>query len=225
MSAISGLCLAAWVRRPNLFAMPIRFIASRCAVAALAAALATPALSQSLPRKWVEPPSEMPKSQFGKLQDLDFLFGALKAAPDETSAKAIEQRIWAQWLISKSDTTNLLMTRVKKAVEAKDLDLAMRLLDAIVELHPDYVEGWNRRATLHFMRKEFGESLADIGRVLAIEPRHFGALTGLGLIMQELGDEKRALDAFQKALEVHPHLERVPEYVKSLSGKVQGRDI
>jgi tetratricopeptide (TPR) repeat protein len=203
--------------------MPIRFIASGLAVAALAAVSATPVLSQS--QGWVQPPSELPKSHFGKLQDLDFLFGALKAAPDETSAKAIEQRIWAQWLISKSDTTNLLMTRVKKAVEAKDLDLAMRLLDAIVELHPDYVEGWNRRATLHFMRKEFGESLADIGRVLAIEPRHFGALTGLGLIMQELGDEKRALDAFQKALEVHPHLERVPEYVKSLSGKVQGRDI
>jgi len=223
MSGISALCIAAWLRRNNLSAMPIRFIASGLAVAALAAVSATPVLSQS--QGWVQPPSELPKSHFGKLQDLDFLFGALKAAPDETSAKAIEQRIWAQWLISKSDTTNLLMTRVKKAVEAKDLDLAMRLLDAIVELHPDYVEGWNRRATLHFMRKEFGESLADIGRVLAIEPRHFGALTGLGLIMQELGDEKRALDAFQKALEVHPHLERVPEYVKSLSGKVQGRDI
>jgi len=211
--------------------MSTRFIASCLAAAVLAAVVATSALSQSVrppqsaPKKWVEPPSELPKSHFGKLQDLDFLFGALKAAPDETSAKAIEQRIWAQWLISKSDTTNLLMTRVKKAVEAKDLDLAMRLLDAIVELHPDYVEGWNRRATLHFMRKEFGHSLADIGRVLALEPRHFGALTGLGLIMQELGDEKRALDAFQKALEVHPHLERVPGYVKSLSGKVQGRDI
>ena len=211
--------------------MSTRFIPSRLAAAILVAVVATPALSQSVrppqgaPEKWVEPPSELPKSNLGKLQDLDFLFGALKAAPDETSAKAIEQRIWAQWLVSKSDTANLLMTRVKKAVEAKDLDLAVRLLDAIVELNPDYVEGWNRRATLNYMRKEFGESLADISRVLAIEPRHFGALTGLGLIMQELGDEKRALDAFQKALEIHPHLQRVPEYVKSLSGKVQGRDI
>jgi len=205
--------------------MPIRFLVPRLAAAALVAALATPALSQSPSNKWVHPPSDLPKSYFGKMQDLDFLFGALKVAPDETSAKAIEQRIWAQWLISKSDTANLLMSRVKKAVEAKDLDLAMRLLDAVVELNPDYVEGWNRRATLHYMRKEFGESLADISHVLALEPRHFGALTGLGLIMQELGDEKRALDAFRKALEVNPHLERVPDYVKSLSGKVQGRDI
>jgi tetratricopeptide (TPR) repeat protein len=209
--------------------MPTRFLASTLAAAALAVVLAHPALSQSRPqphaRGWVEPPSELPKTFGGKLQDLDFLFGALKVAPDETSAKAIEQRIWAQWLISKSDTTNLLMTRVKTAIDGKDLDLALRLLDSVVELNPDYVEGWNRRATLHYMRKEFGQSLTDIRRVLAIEPRHFGALTGLGLIMQELGDEKRALEAFRKALDVNPHLARVPDMVKSLTGKVQGRDI
>ena len=207
--------------------MPTRFLASKLAAPALAVALAQPALSQSRPnaRGWVEPPAELPKTFGGKMQDLDFLFGALKVAPDETSAKAIEQRIWAQWLISKSDTTNLLMTRVKTAIDGKDLDLAMRLLDSVVELNPGYVEGWNRRATLHYMRKEFGQSLTDIRRVLAIEPRHFGALTGLGLIMQELGDEKRALEAFQKALDVNPHLTRVPDMVKSLTGKVQGRDI
>jgi tetratricopeptide (TPR) repeat protein len=209
--------------------MPTRFLVLRLTAAVLAAALATPAVSQThpqvQPKKWVEPPAKLPKSPFGKMQDLDFLFGALKAAPDETSAKVIEQRIWAQWLISKSDTTNLLMSRVRKAVELKDLDLAMQLLDVIVELNPDYVEGWNRRATLHYTRKEFGESLADLGRVLALEPRHFGALTGLGLIMQELGDEKRALEAFRKALDINPHLQRVPDYVKSLTDKVQGRDI
>ena len=204
--------------------MIIRFFTATLAAAAFAVALAGPALAQS--KGWVEPPSELPKARFGdKMQDLDFLFGALKVAPDETSAKAIEQRIWAKWLVSKSDTTNLLMSRVKTAVDGKDLEVALRLLDAIVEINPDYVEGWNRRATLHYMRKEFGRSLADIRRVLALEPRHFGALTGLGLIMQELGDEKRALDAFRKALDVNPHLQRVPDMVKSLTQKVDGRDI
>ena len=203
--------------------MPIRFLASSFAAATLAAALAGPALPQS--RGWVQPPSELPKTFDEKMHNLDFLFGALKAAPDESSAKAIEQRIWAQWIISKSDTTNLLMTRVKTAVDAKDLDLALRLLDAVIELNPTYVEGWNRRATLRYMRKEFGESLADIRRVLTIEPRHFGALTGLGLIMQEFGDEKRALEAFRKALDLYPHLQRVPDMVKSLTDKVDGRDI
>ena len=202
--------------------MLLRILASSLAVAALAAA--TPVLSQS--KDWIEPPSELPKPSLSeRLHDLDFLFGALKAAPDETSAKAIEQRIWAQWLISKSDTTNLLMSRVKKAVDGKDVDLALRLLDAVVDLNPDYLEGWNRRATLYYMRRDFGRSLADIRRVLALEPRHFGALTGLGLIMQELGDDKRALEAFRKAIEVNPHLQRVPDYIKSLTEKVEGRDI
>jgi tetratricopeptide (TPR) repeat protein len=223
MVVIAPLCLFGRTGRAYLPRMTIRFHTT-LAAAAFAVALASPALSQS--RGWVEPPSELPKSSFDdKMHNLDFLFGALKAAPDEGSAKAIEQRIWAQWLISKSDTTNLLMTRVKTAVDGKDLELALRLLDAVIELNPDYVEGWNRRATLRFMRKEYGESLADIGRVLAIEPRHFGALTGLGLIMQELGDEKRALEAFRKALDLNPHLQRVPEYVKSLTEKVDGRDI
>jgi tetratricopeptide (TPR) repeat protein len=173
----------------------------------------------------VQPPAEMPKSFNEKLQDLDFLLGALKAAPDEASAKAIEQRVWAHWLISKSDTTNLLMSRVKKAVEGKDLDLALRLLDSVIELNPDYMEGWNRRATLHYMRKEVGKSLSDIRRVLALEPRHFGALTGLGMIMQDLGDDKHALEAFRKALAINPHLQRIPEIVKTLTEKVDGRDI
>jgi tetratricopeptide (TPR) repeat protein len=200
-----------------------RFLASTLAATALAAVLAAPAWSQS--PGWVQPPAEMPKSFNEKLQDLDFLLGALKAAPDEASAKAIEQRVWAHWLISKSDTTNLLMSRVKKAVEGKDLDLALRLLDSVIELNPDYMEGWNRRATLHYMRKEVGKSLSDIRRVLALEPRHFGALTGLGMIMQDLGDDKHALEAFRKALAINPHLQRIPEIVKTLTEKVDGRDI
>src|SRR5262249_40393673 len=172
------------------------------------------------------PPTKLPRPQRGdRTQNLDFLFGALKAAPDTESAKAIEERIWALWFVSGSDTADLLMTRVKTAVEAKDLDLAIELLDAIVEIQPDYVEAWNRRATVYFMKKDYGRSLADIRQVLAREPRHFGALSGLGLIMQELGDEKRALDVFRRALAVHPHLERIPDVVKVLTEKVEGRDI
>jgi tetratricopeptide (TPR) repeat protein len=203
--------------------MPTRFLAMTLAAAALVAVGLSSALPQS--REWVEPPAELPKTFSDKMHDLDFLFGALKAAPDEASAKVIEGRIWAQWLVSKSDTTNLLMSRVKTAMDGKDLDLALRLLDSVVELNPTYAEGWNRRATVRYMRKEFGQSLSDIRRVLAIEPRHFGALTGLGLILQELGEEKQALQAFRKALEVNPHLQRVPDMVKSLTEKIDGRDI
>src|SRR5262249_17958287 len=144
---------------------------------------------QAQPPQPVEPPAKLPKPQRGdRTQNLEFLFGALKAAPDAESAKAIEERIWALWYVSGSDTADLLMTRVKTDVEGKDLDLAIELLDSIVEIKPDYVEAWNRRATVYFMKKDYGRSLADIRQVLAREPRHFGALSGLGLIMQELGE-------------------------------------
>ena len=182
---------------------------------------ATPSKQKKLP----EPPAKLPKVTGDKTRGLDFLFGALKAAPDEASAKHVEGRIWAIWLQTPSDTVALLMTRAKTAMEAQNSDVALKLLDAVVKLRPDYVEGWNRRATLYYLRNDYAHSLADIEQVLAREPRHFGALAGLGMIMQDLGDEKRALDAFRKALAVNPHLDKVPDLVKALTEKVEGRDI
>jgi tetratricopeptide (TPR) repeat protein len=185
-----------------------------------------PTAPESGERRMVEPPANLPKPQRGdRVRNLDFLFGALKIAPDEASAKHIEERIWALWIGSQSDTANLLMTRVKTAVEAEDLDLALRLLDSIIEIKPDYVEGWNRRATIYFQKKDYGRAVADLRQVLAREPRHFGAMAGLGLILQEIGDEKRALDVYRRALEVHPRMQKIPDIVKMLTDKVQGRDI
>src|ERR1700692_5065748 len=182
---------------------------------------AAPPAQKRLP----EPPSKLPKVGAEKTRGLDFLFGALKVAPDETSAKHVEARIWAQWLQTPSDTAALLMMRAKAAMDAQQTDVALKLLDALVKLRPDYVEGWNRRATLYYLKNDYAHSLEDIEQVLVREPRHFGALAGLGMIMQDLGDEKRALDAFRKALAINPHLDKVPELVKSLSEKVEGRDI
>ena len=176
-------------------------------------------------KKPPEAPGKLPKVSADKTRGLDFLFGALKAAPDEASAKHVEARIWALWLHTPSDTAALLMMRAKAAMDAQQMDVALKLLDAVVKLRPDYVEGWNRRATLYYLRNDYPHSLQDIEQVLVREPRHFGALAGLGMIMQDLGDEKRALDAFRKALAVNPHLEKVPELVKTLTEKVEGRDI
>ena len=174
----------------------------------------------------MQPPKDLPRPQRGdRTRNLDFLFGALKAAPDAESAKQVENRIWALWIASGSDTANLLMTRAKTAIDANDLDLAIELLDAIVKIKPDYVEAWNRRATIHYMRKEFGQSMEDIRQVLLREPRHFGAMSGLGMILQEFGDEKRALDVFRRALEINPYLPKIDELVKSLAEKVEGRAI
>jgi tetratricopeptide (TPR) repeat protein len=176
-------------------------------------------------KKLPEAPSTLPKVGADRTRGLDFLFGALKAAPDEASAKHVEARIWALWLQTPSDTAALLMMRAKTAMDAQQMDVALKLLDAVVKLRPDYVEGWNRRATLYYLRNDYAHSLQDIEQVLVREPRHFGALAGLGMIMQDLGDDKRALDAFRKALAINPYLEKVPELVKTLSEKVEGRDI
>ncbi len=189
--------------------------------------LSWPAAAQSQrteeEQSFAQPPEKLPNVPRG--QDIEFLFGALKAAPGPEAAKAVEGRIWALWMVSPSDTATLLMSRVRRAVEGKNLDLAVKLLDSIVVLRPDYIEAWNRRATLHFMRKDFSRSIEDIRQTLAREPRHFGALAGLGMIMQELGEDKRALEIYRKAIEVNPHLPRIPDLIKSLTEKVEGRDI
>jgi len=95
----------------------------------------------------------------------------------------------------------------------------------VIGLKPEYVEAWNRRATLYFANKDYAKAVADIREVLAREPRHFGALSGLGIIMQEFGEDKLALEAFRRALAVNPHLPKIPEMVKTLAEKVEGRDI
>ena len=203
--------------------MRARFLAAFL-IAAVAALPAGPAAAQS--GKWVKPPDKLPHVGRGdRTRNLDFLFGAPKVAPDDVTAKAIEERIWALWTLSKSDTANLLMTRVKTAIDAKDLDLAVKLLNSIVKIKPDYVEAWNRRATIYYMKKDYGRALNDIREVLKREPRHFGALAGLGLIMQDIGDNQKALEVYRRALSLYPRMERIPDLVKTLQEKVEGRDI
>jgi tetratricopeptide (TPR) repeat protein len=201
----------------------------RLAIALVAAVLTAGAFSAPLraePGSWSGAPEKLPRLPRGdRIKNLEFLFEALKAAPDADSAKLVEGRIWALWLASGSDTTDLMMSRVKTAMDNKDNALAIKLLDAVTALKPDYVEGWNRRATLRFAEKDYGGAVADIREVLAREPRHFGALSGLGIILQEFGEDKLALEAFRRALAVNPNLQKIPDFVKTLTEKVEGRDI
>jgi tetratricopeptide (TPR) repeat protein len=205
-------------------------VAAMCAGVTLACPVNAQAPEHSPPSteplQPIQPPQNLPQAQRGDpAKNLDRLFAALKAAPTSDSAKFIEMRIWAIWAASGGDTATLLMSRVKTAMAAKDYDLSIKLLTAIIDIRPDYIEAWNRRATLYYLKKDFGASLADIRAVLAREPRHFGAWAGLGMIMQELGDDEIALKALRRALALHPHLERVPDIVKKLTDKVEGRNI
>jgi len=201
--------------------MRARFLAS---LFVLATAFAVPAAAA--PSDWVTPQKKLPHVQHGgATHNLDFLFGALKVAPDDVTAKAIEGRIWALWTATRSDTTSLLMSRAQTAIEANDLELAVKLLDAVIKIKPKYIEAWNRRATIYYTKKDYGRALADIREVLRREPRHFGALSGLGLIMQEIGDDKQALEVYRRTLAIYPRLPRIPDIVKTLQEKVEGRDI
>ena len=203
--------------------MRARFLAAFL-IAAVAALPAGPAAAQS--GKWVKPPDKLPHVGRGdRTRNLDFLFGALKVAPDDVTAKAIEERIWALWTLSKSDTANLLMTRVKTAIDAKDLDLAVKLLNSIVKIKPDYVEAWNRRATIYYMKKDYGRALNDIREVLKREPRHFGALSGLGLILMSTGRTEAAIKSFEAALAIHPFLPGARHYIEVLRGALEGEPL
>jgi tetratricopeptide (TPR) repeat protein len=203
-------------------------VAAMLAAPLFAAATAAAQVKPDAPAApdWVKPRGDAQRPEHGeRTYSLDTLFEALKVAPDEASAKAIEDRIWALWMVSGSDTCNVLMSRAKMAADGRDYGLAIKLLNAVIELRPEYTEGWNRRATVYYLQKDYAHSLADIREVLAREPRHFGALSGLGAIMQEIGDDKHALAAYRRALAIDPHLEHIGEVVKTLTEKVEGRAI
>ena len=201
-------------------------------LAGLAFAAALAAADFALAQEPATPPAD-PKAERRPLRAavpdrtkrLDGLFEALKRSPDAQISKVIEARIEAALLVSGSDTADLLMARARAAVEAKDSELALELLDALIEFDPNFVEARARRATLLYLKKDVSGALADIRVTLAREPRHFGALTGLGVILQDIGDDKRALDALRRAIEVHPHLPGIGDIIKRLEVKVEGRDI
>jgi tetratricopeptide (TPR) repeat protein len=160
-----------------------------------------------------------------KAEQLDDLFQTLKSASSKEAAQAAEDGIWHLWLESGSDTVDLLMTWAMKAMQAKDYATALDFLDRVIIMKPDYAEGWNKRATVYFMMNDYSKSIADIGKTLALEPRHFGALSGLGMIMREIGEDKRAIEAYQKALAVDPNLEGVQKALDELQAKAAGKQI
>ncbi len=156
---------------------------------------------------------------------LSSLLGRLKKTEDAASALVLEQAIWKIWLKSGSPTIDLLMSQVVKSMGQRNYRLALKLLDRIVELAPEFSEGWNKRATVLYITGQFQASLDDIERVLVLEPRHFGALSGMGLVMQQLGDKKGALGAFREALNVHPYLGAAKKAIRILEKEVEGQGI
>lgn len=156
--------------------------------------------------------------------ELDQLFVQLGQSPDAAAAAGVEQEIWQHWADSGSPTVNILLERAAAAENAGDAELAGRFLDQASDLAPDYAEPWNRRANLAYRAEDYRGAIAAIQETLKREPRHFGALAGLGLIYEELGQPRAALEAFRAALAIHPHYETALQGVRRLEPRVDGRD-
>ena len=154
---------------------------------------------------------------------LDALFTQLEAAPDAAASAQIEARIWQRWAQSGSPTVDILLERAQAAESQGDPELAIRFLEQASDLAPDYAEPWNRRASLAYEAHDYAGAIAAIQETLKREPRHFGALAGLGLIREELGQDRAALEAFRAALAVNPHYETALRGVQRLEPKVDGR--
>ena len=180
---------------------------------------------QAAPEKKAEAKRPLRPARLDRTKRLDGLFEALKRAPNAEIAHIVEEKIEAALLQSGSATADLLIGRARSVIEAKDYDLSLSLLDALIELEPEFTEAFAQRATVHYLKKDIARSLADLRIVLAREPRHYGSLAGLGVILQDIGENKRALDAFRRALAIHPNLKAIPELKKKLEVKVEGREI
>ena len=188
---------------------------------ALTLGAAFPALAQDAPP--TEEIKPQPEEQIGSR--LDKLFGDLKRQRNEKAAERIAGNIWQEWFKSGSASVDLMMKWAGDAVEAKKYDVALDFLDQVIVLAPTYPEGWNRRATVHFMMQNFGKSMADIERTLELEPRHFGALSGMAEIMKTTGRKELALDAYQRVLAIYPMMRSAQNEVSELSEELAGEGI
>lgn len=135
------------------------------------------------------------------------LFDKLKSAEAFSIAHATERQIWEIWLEwPGGPEVSDAMERGLRAMREANHEAAVAAFSAAVGLAPNFAEAWNKRATVLYMQGEYAKSIADVRQTLALEPRHFGALAGLGLINLQLDRKAEALEAFEAALEVHPYL-------------------
>ena len=154
---------------------------------------------------------------------LDSLFDALQTTDEYIVAAQPERDIWAAWTDTGDPDLNRLMVKGSRAMVIGRFDMAMEAFDTIIEAVPNLAEGWNKRATAYYLLGDYEASVIDIQKTLALEPRHFGALSGLGLIYSAIGKDRAALKAWEKALTINPQMPGIKARVKELRQKVEGQ--
>ena len=147
---------------------------------------------------------------------LDGLFAELRGAESMADVAGIEAQIWHLWSLTDDPAVDRVLAGGTAAMNHRAFEAALASFNTVIEMKPDFAEGWNKRATLYYLMGEYALSIADVEHTLALEPRHFGALSGLGLIHMALENPAEALDAFERALKVHPHMAHAKRMIKHL---------
>lgn len=153
---------------------------------------------------------------------LDVLFEKLQAAPDYGTAHEIERHIWLIWSKAGTAGGGVLLRQGVQYMGEGEYEKALVNFNALVEIEPEFAEGWNKRATLYYLMENYNRSVVDIQRTLALEERHFGALSGLGLIYDALDQKEAALKAFGAALDIHPNMEGIRRRAEELTEEIEG---
>lgn len=156
---------------------------------------------------------------------LDALFDRLQTTDSEVEAAALTSQVWAIWQQSDSVLINAFMTDGIGEMSRRNYREALAAFNKVVEADREFAEGWNKRATVYYLMGEYAASVRDIERTLTLEPRHFGALSGLGLINLALGENYAALKAFEAALKVNPHLPAARAHAEALRRHLHGKPI
>ncbi len=168
-----------------------------------------------------EDSADLPKLTLQQKRDesLDILFGQLRGS-NMLAANPIEQKIWEIWERPLSDTAGVLMGQAERASNAREADAARAVLDQVIASYPDMAEGWNKRATLLYLKGDYDAALKDLDKTLELEPRHFGALAGRGLIFQAQEKWAEALKSYREALAINPAMDGVADAIRWIE-KVQ----
>jgi tetratricopeptide (TPR) repeat protein len=153
------------------------------------------------------------------------LYDALEKAKSPEAAEPIMDAIEDLWSLSGSDTVDLLMSRAAQFANAAEIELSLAILDAVVDIAPDEAEVWYMRAKVNVLNGKPERALADLRRALSLDAKHYRAIADLGLVLEQLGAKKEALEAYRRALAVNPFLEDAEMGVNALKREVEGQDI
>ena len=155
---------------------------------------------------------------------LEQLFADLQTPLSTTAVEDIETKIWAYWTSFPDDeSVENNMTKATRLMQSGRLKSAERIFSHIIDRAPDFAEAWNKRATIRFMIGNHDESANDIAKVLQLEPRHFGALSGLGMIHMRAGNWKSALKSYEAAFAIHPYLNNIETLIDNLTQRLKGQ--